>query len=628
MHVEQIDTWIGQLLYDVDWRTRRRAANELTRYSVNEATNALMSAVSDEDEDVVQAAILALIPRKPVGLKALLTKPRLLASDNPSLRWTVAYALRSIGDTSDCDSLFRLIHDEDWQVRDESISTLEELVARVGRGTTATGADENVKLLIRMLSLDHVRLRDRIVEALGSRFKTVAIQPWIAALDSENPRIRQGVLTVLARLGTRNEADAISRHADDDDAEVRLAVVKALGIIGGITAIRTLVERFGDGDARVVAAAIGSLVTLAGQPVLNEILLDRLRHTCHAQIKRNILYTMGQLKHPSHIMPLLEHLGNSRYLVRMAAAQALVLFGDRVREPVQDCMALNPIPIDPLVQVAVASDHVLSRIQAIRVLGRLRNSRALHALQELGDDTSEVIAETAVIAAELVRCSSWERAKAAWILGELGRPESIPILLANLADQSLDVRAACIAALRRIRDKAAAPAIARQAQMETDPDMIAECLKALNELGEFGGEVRDLLLQSLNHPAHAVRLEAVRALGHVPDAHVADLLIERLGDDELPVRESALNSLYTLGTDGVPKLVSLFRSSRGEPFLINAVSLIGLLRAEAHADDVRKLQGEHSSASVRNRCALVLQILAGGSEDSSALFHEHAPVTP
>ena len=109
---------------------------------------------------------------------------------------------------------------------------------------------------------------------------------------------------------------------------------------------------------------------------------------------------------------------------------------------------------------------------------------------------------------DVARIGAVRRARAAEVLGNLGRRDAVPLLCAGLADRNPDVRLVAVRALGRIGDAAAAqPLLATLARPEPAPvHLVAYALVQLD------GGADAALLAALAHPAPQVRATALDAL--------------------------------------------------------------------------------------------------------------------
>ena len=77
------------------------------------------------------------------------------------------------------------------------------------------------------------------------------------------PAVRFEAVTACGLLGEERVVPHLVRLLRDDDAEVRLASIKAIGLIGGPVAKNVLQQHLSDDDEAIEEAAREALISLA-----------------------------------------------------------------------------------------------------------------------------------------------------------------------------------------------------------------------------------------------------------------------------------------------------------------------------------------------------------------------------
>jgi cyclophilin family peptidyl-prolyl cis-trans isomerase/HEAT repeat protein len=116
----------------------------------------------------------------------------------------------------------------------------------------------------------------------------------------------------------------------------------------------------------------------------------------------------------------------------------------------------------------------------------------------------------------------------------------------SLAGQAGDPgeRLALARAVGQVRDTRLAPLVHDWLQAETEPDVLAEQIFAVGQIGEPGSV--PLLLPLLSSPSAAVRSRAAEALGKLGDSSVVIALLGLLEDPEAEARSAALLAVVRL----------------------------------------------------------------------------------
>ena len=171
------------------------------------------------------------------------------------------------------------------------------------------------------------------------------------------------------------------------------------------------------------------------------------------------------------------------------------------------------------------------------------------------------------------RSSPWRRALACEMLGTIGSPSSVPVLLERLKDRRPEVRMAAVRALGDIRSDEAIPALSEaflersvaptnvvndalrkiggdsapafeQGMASTDPIVRVSSCFGLSGIAEsHGGAVNRLAVVLASDPEARVRAAAAHALGIVGGGNAPPELVAATVDREVNVRRSAVKAL-------------------------------------------------------------------------------------
>lgn len=153
------------------------------------------------------------------------------------------------------------------------------------------------------------------------------------------------------------------------------------------------------------------------------------------QVRKEAVLALGQIGDEQAIKPLVEALWDRSWEIREQVADALVHFGERVVEPVV---------------WALESQREEVRWAAIKVLGQIRDPRAVKPLIKMLKDRRSII-----------------NARAIWALAQIGKPAVDPLVTA-LEDEDWLVRQSAAKALRRIGDERALKTLAQSTSRPTN----------------------------------------------------------------------------------------------------------------------------------------------------------------
>ena len=606
--VANSDRLINVLNNDPDWRERKKAARNLSKDQSKKAKKALLNAINDdEDEDVIYAAILSLVKLNSSELLDVVVKPKILMSENDSLRWASAYALGLLGNTNHIVYLNEIVHDSDWSVRNEAHVALEKLIGQLGNENDGDMV-ESIKLLIRMLRINHIKLNAQIVDILTKQ-KSKSYEILLEFLSSKNEYIKIGVIKALGNIKNITSVPHLVLLVHDELASVKKEVIKALGNIGGSLAINVIIDRLGDGNKEVVDTAIETIINIKDNELVNIILIDSLQSLLDINIRKNILFIMSKIKNKQMIPVILDNLGSSYCLVRNAAALAISKYGEDVREYINELILVSQIPVQPLIEESLNLKNINLRIAAIKALGEIKNPSAIEVIKNLTQDKSALITRAAKYSLKKILEANWARENAAFVLGELGGEKSIKFLIDATKDIVPEVRRSAISSLRKIRNSNTAELIADLAIKDTCIDVRAETVRALGDIGVFTPKIKDILIKSIEDKSYFVRSESARVLAKISDEKVIDLLINTLKDKSLNVRKNAQNALYTIGKNIIPKIINALKTTDNKYVKLCCLNLLVLLFVQESVMDLEKMLEAETEQEIVNKTNSILQIL-------------------
>jgi HEAT repeat protein len=581
---DTIDKLVQQLCHDVDWAERRKAALALGRLYGKEAVAALQKGLKDPDDDVLQAVVITLTKIEVPSVVEDLLKPKLLSSRNADVRWATVLALGKIGGARVIDPLVDMLDDQDWVVRNAAAVALVEAVHEMAR----EGGEEVVKRFIRLLSADDEQVHEAVATAL-SRMGHVSRELLEEHLFSASPRVRRAVAKVMGELSEAEFVPALLRALEDSQREVRAAVTQSLGEIRDPRSIEPLVARLGDTDGGVCQQAVNALVKIGHEAVLP--LIDALEHNKSRILRKNILVTLGKLKDPRAIVPAMNNLGNSYFVVRRAAVETLVEIGEDVTDQLVEILSTPQFPVQPLMEAMLATNNLRVRLRLIRALGELKDSRAVPALKSLLNSPEARVVGTIQDALEKIACAAWARVDALTVLGEIGGSRALKMAIEALNDPNLDVRKTAILVLGKLRDKRAITPLLSILGSPAD-ELRRGSTRVLGLIGSRSPRVAKAINDLLSSDGSLeVRAEAARALGRLLHPSSIPILIEALNDPYWTVREHAENALNNFGQKAVKALVEALHSEH-DFVRVRSARILGNIGGPAAATALETLMGD------------------------------------
>lgn len=379
-----------------------------------------------------------------------------LNSDSSAVRRRAAELLGELSEEDDqptIDALLRAAtRDEDGRVRGAAVDALD----RIGQSA--------VEQLLRELTGGD-----------AGDAEWVAARRFAHALRADRPELRMAAANALARLDEPATVPALVTALGDDDPRVRLRVCHACGSIEDPRTVPGLIQRLDDRPRirHAAANALGAIATDRALAALIELLEDD-----DESIRRIAASALGEANNARPIEPLARALGDDSEVVRKAAVYSILELlsnvpTDRshaVRDRVVSQLnsADDASAVEPLVEILAKGRQERQRRNAAWILGRIADPESTVAISALADALADEDARTAQFAstslasiggptvetALLERLDSdvpdGARAKAAFVLGQVGGTQSRERLEALTDDDSAAVRKRAFAAVSKL----------------------------------------------------------------------------------------------------------------------------------------------------------------------------------
>jgi len=518
---------------------RKAAAGTFAARGGPTSVEALGKLVNDPDPEVAAAAAR--------GLSALPSERRareLLVAAFPAggavARAEIAAALQALG-----GSLREA-------VELEARLTWERNVLALARGTPAERAGA--------------------ADELGRSGRAEAVRllaPLLEPERAEDPRVVAAAARALGVAGDRAARPVLEALLEEaSSAALAEAAAEALGALGDPASSGALARAGAGGAGRLGAAAVDALIALPQAPEVALALCQLALQSPDPGVAARAAAQARAREGECPERPLLARLsrrGGDAVAALAALAERRLVAG------ALDAAAarIQPLLAAPEAALRVAAARALGRMGAVKSapalarraadsaerLSRARAGPAAPAAAAAGPAAAEELAAVlvalarlradgagALAAARLGDLDEALRVAAVEALGELGRDEASRIAAA-LADPSLRVRAAAVAALGRAGPPAV-PALARAAAAAgpADPELCSALARALGDSGS--PEAVPALTALAQGPAAAA---AAAALGRIGTKDATASLADLLARPTLAGRAEALDALGALG---------------------------------------------------------------------------------
>ena len=381
-----------------------------------------------------------------------------LGSDSAAVRRRAAEFLGEVGDVDDqatVDGLLRAVtSDEDAKVRGAAVDALDELgqpaLEQLLEELTGTSGSEaewvTARKFARALKADRPELRMAAAKALGGLDDASGLQHLVEALDDEDPRVRLRACQACGTFADPRSVPALSERLDDGDPRVKRAAANALGNVGTDQALSPLLDLLDDGDESLRRIAAGAL---------------------------------GKANNPEPVEPLARALGDESAVVRNAAVYSVIellsnvpteqshAVRDRVVSELKS--ADDATVVEPLVEILTDGQQSRQRRNAAWILGRVAEPESALAVEALADALADEDAQTAQFAATSLKSLGGPivedrlldrigtehpedaRAKAVFVLGQIGGQETLNRLEGLTDDESSAVRQRVFSAVSKLR---------------------------------------------------------------------------------------------------------------------------------------------------------------------------------
>lgn len=411
---------------------------------------------------------------------------------------------------------------------------------------SVAGAYEHVRRSLNSLLRASPELADRLAEDLSAAVKLDLDSPVVAvvlagSMSAENRGLPEHLAVFLKGLGrgaVDDIVDQLVELARDEDDDVRLSAVRALGNASEKTAERVLGMLLGllrDQDSDVRLSAMEAILTLnvVPEPRVIVALIGQLEVEDGAEARAtaiDVLGKFGSLAVDEIAGRLVKLLSDEDADVRSSAEEALMQASPKVVRGF----------LDDLVEL-MGSEVADVRSSVIRVLqksGTTLVNEAIGPLVMLLRDVEPSVRADAVEALSEV--------------SSRGIYEIVESLVTVLTDEDIAVRLAAADSLKAMGDDAVAHAVDILAKGVADGDVEVRARSALAlgqlEPGPIGSQALGLTTALIDRDDN-VRVNAAWALGRV-GAGLGDPVVEPLArllrDDDEEVRWAASDALVEL----------------------------------------------------------------------------------
>ncbi len=453
--------------------------------------------------------------------------------------------LQGLRDLSGCDPnegldlIFKAFGDESWRVRKESIELYLKLpISRelIGEIIELLHAEENAGL------------RNAAVEIL-TRMGRDAVPMLLGQARCPDHDVRKFIIDILGDIADPEAIPILIAGLDDEDSNVRAAAAENLGKLKSTEAVPNLLKAMHHQDLLLQFTILDALSRIAAPISLHDLLPYREEKL----LRKALIDCLGKAGDASAASELVASLTDPMRNVREAAVLALVAIYGRYPEAViQQLCQSEKGPVAVAVSACLEDEYNEALKRAtVRVLGWLGAADSVLPLLKMLDyESLQQEALAALIDIGRGNCPSllatWaevagnQRAYLAYILGEAGCSEGLPLLQEGLqSDDSQLVRMS-------------AYALGKIGAVQMLPQLV-DCLRSdYSEVQEAANEALIALGKSFPEQTFAAleplladtdptqRMFAVMVLRELEDPAVLLTLGMALKDSAVEVRRAAV----------------------------------------------------------------------------------------
>jgi HEAT repeat protein len=441
------------------------------------------------------------------------------------------------------------------------------------------GSSRAVPVLLRVIGNvkdEDQDVRGAALRAIGRIGDQAALPALIEALEFPDASLPPRIAEIIVGFGHAAVRPLVSELRNVASDVRRMWAAEILGWLGDPKAAVPLIEALGDINPEVRAKAAGSLGKLKESRAVDR-LLEMILSDPIPFVRTRVAHTLGTIGHPKVVDHLIHVLKDPEWWVRIRAIEALEQIGKASSAAL--IVALEDEDAEVRHRAATALErmgYVQESIERMESEGyRPDLSRILLLIGKSG------VIE--VLLAMLPRVQDAGRNFLVRLLGDIGNPESGPILTELLAKcEEPRLRSRLVTSLGKIGFREAMPAIL---DCLSDPDewVRQASVEALSVLAP--DEHAEKVLHLLKDPVPTTRVAACRLIASMKQERFLSTITDLLMDPAPEVRREALRAVHKWGSHGYGNLAQLLLSDPSDEVRLEAaraLSVVGRRESVAH----------------------------------------------
>lgn len=463
---------IGQYKNENDWKVRKYMIEKIGTTDHPEVLKFLIDTIADKDVETKKTSIILLSRLKTVPRSAL-------------------------------SPLFEQLKHRNAEVFDLLINNIVKI-----------GKNGYLEDILEFKNKGNINVMKAIPIILGKIGDKEAKRHLIEFLKDKNYLIRLNTIEALPRLKLEQEDTMlIIKMLDDENEEVQLASVRALGTIGDKIAIKPLFELLKQERDQFNKFVVNSLAKILKKSTSIKKIYEYAKKG-NSNVRKETAVLLGLLKNVDAIDTLISLLNSRNVRIRRAATSSII----RISRS-------NKTVIEKII-LALKSKEWQIRKYSARILGIIKEETAVNQLFSLLKDPKGGVRR--VVSNSLARL-----------------PEKLVVKIATKSLESGDwkYRRAIVQLLVKIgTENSLKPLIS--CLEDDDPYVKAWAARGIGRLKSLKDFEPLLLMLKNDNPK--LRISAINALGAMGGDDKISYLVEMLGDDNWEVKteaEKALNKI-------------------------------------------------------------------------------------
>jgi HEAT repeat protein len=528
----------GEYVSKEDQKIRLAAVQALSAMKIEEAKAPLFKALADEDKQVFDIAVGGLLQFKTPDIIDAVVEAAVSRGDY-GVQTKVVGALGAIDDPKSVMGLLKMLDRGDPAV---SADVVEQLGAKNAREAIGPIAEQVKK---RMTGTDETtwRFLKACVAALQKLGGPEIEEALVLIAQASAPLARAEALSALGDYRDEKAGACLTQALSDPDARIRMTALGSLRKSRYAAAVDAIVSLLNDQNKDVHLAAIEALGEYAAPSTAAKLAVEYNDEILYAAA----VAAVANIDSKDEKDFLIKALGNKDNKVRMSAARGLGQSwakgdADVVRELIALLGREGDRRTRDLAMTGLGNAGTDEAMKQLEALAQSKGADAKPAIAALGLMRSEAAVD--ILIGLLPKLGYESKMLAIQALANIGNEKAIEPLAQLLEDKQISMRVAAVRAIGRFKSDAAKGVLIKSLQ-QTNPAVVKAAMLALVKYSD-GADVPMVIVQLASHEKPEIRKAAVEAMAYYGLPDMAGPLIAHMKDEAGDVAAASLKSLRRL----------------------------------------------------------------------------------